>query len=299
MKREDWSDLAIFTTIVEQGSFTRAASRMGVSPSALSHAMRALEARLGVRLLNRTTRSVAPTAAGEQLLERLRPAMAEIQAALEVLNAGRDRPVGRVRVSAHRMAAVHGLLPRLSRFADDYPDIEVELVVDDGLVDIVAERFDAGVRHEQMLDRDMVCVRIGETQRLAVVGAPGYLARFGTPLVPEDLLRHRCLNYRYTSTGAVHRWRFERDGRDVATAAPGTFTTNDAEVLLEAALGGMGLACVPESQAERHLAARSLTRVLEGCCPLLPPNYLYYPSRRQSSAAFVAFVNAMRVDRSS
>ncbi len=272
MRRENWSELATFAAIVEQGGFTRAAATLGVSPSALSHAMRALEARLGVRLLNRTTRSVAPTAEGASLLARLRPAMAEVEAALEDLKAGRDRPVGRVRISAHRTAATETLLPRLARFADDYPGIEVELVVDDGLVDIVAERFDAGVRHEQTLDDDMVCVRIGDAQRLAVVATPAHLACHGTPERPEDLLRHRCVNYRYTSTGAIHRWRFVRDGEHFALAVAGVLLTNDADLLLEAALCGIGLACVPESRAERHVAAGTLTRILRDWCPLLPPN---------------------------
>ena len=294
MRREDWSELVTFAAIAEQRSFTRAANVLGVSPSALSHAMRAFEARLGVRLLNRTTRSVAPTEAGRNLLQKLRPAMAGVEAALEALNDGRDRPAGRVRVSAHRTAATHVLLPRLARFADDYPQIEVELVIEDGLVDIVAGGFDAGVRHEQMLDADMVCVRIGPAQRLLIVATPDHLARSGMPLTPEDLMHHRCLNYRYTSSGVIHPWRFERHGREMVIAAPGPFVTNNVDVLLEAALRGIGVACVPESQAERHLAAGTLASLLREWCPLLPPNYLYYPSRRQNSAAFAAFVKALQ-----
>ncbi len=294
MDQETWPDLAIFAAIAELGSFTKAAVRFGVSASALSHRVRAMEARLGVRLLNRTTRSVAPTAAGEQLLARLRPAIGEIAAALEGLNEQRDRPAGRVRINAHRGAALHAVLPRLAAFADAYPDITVELVIDDGLVDIVAERFDAGVRHRHVLEQDMVSVRVSDPVQLCVVGSPGYLARFGVPGMPGDLLRHRCLNYRYQTSGAVHDWQFVSGGQVLAFVAPGPFVTNDADALMEGALVGLGLACVTEPQAARHVASGALVRVLQEWCPAIPANYLYYPSRQQMSAAFTAFVGAMR-----
>ena len=294
MDRETWSSLAIFAAIVDAGSFTKAAGSLGVSPSALSHAMRKMEARLGVRLLNRTTRSVAPTEAGEQMLARLRPAMSDVEAALEGLNAQRDRPAGRVRISAHRTAAVHAVLPRMAQFAEDYPDIMVELVVEDALVDIVSDRFDAGIRHEQMLDQDMVAVRIGGPQRTVIAAAPRYFARFSAPDTPHDLQRHRCLNYRYTSSGSLHLWQFIRDGRPFAIEAPGAFTTNDVNVLVEAAVSGIGIACLSEPQAARHIASGALVPVLQDWCRTIPPNYLYYPSRRQVTAALRAFIAALR-----
>lgn len=295
MKRNDWSELAVFATIAEEGGFTRAAARLGVSPSALSHAMRALEARVGVRLLNRTTRSTAPTAAGEQLLERVRPAMREVEGAMEALNAQRDRPAGRVRISAHRTAATAAILPRLSAFADAYPEIEVELVAEDGLVDIVAGRFDAGVRTEGMLAQDMISVPIGPAEATAIVATPAYFDRFGRPGEPQDLMRHRCLNYRYTTSGTVHPWGFLRDGQAFDLATPGWLTSNAVDVILEAALQGVGVANLPGSDVRRHVAAGVLERVLESWCAPIPPNRLYYSSRRQSTAAFTAFVEFMRL----
>lgn len=294
MRREDWSDLATFAAIADSGSFTKAGARLGVSPSAMSHGMRALEARLGVRLLNRTTRSVAPTEAGERLLATLRPAMGEVASALDHLDAERERPAGRLRITAHRTAAMQTIMPRLSEFATHYPDVAVELSIDDGLVDIVAGRFDAGVRHEQMLDQDMVSVRVSGPQRTAIVAAPDYFARFGTPRTPDDLRRHRCLAYRYTSSGAIHRWLFGKDGRSFAFDPPAAFIANDVDVLLEAALGGLGVACVLESQALRHGTAGALVAVLEEWCPMVPPNHLYYPSRRHVSAALRAFIQTVR-----
>lgn len=268
MDRDSWSDLAAFAAIAETGSFTKAAARFGLSASALSHTIRSMETRLGVRLLNRTTRSVAPTEAGEQLLARLRPAMSDIEAAVEGLNAQRDRPAGRVRVSAHRTAALHAVLPRLTKFAAAYPDITIELVIEDGLIDIVADRFDAGIRHQQMLDKDMISVRIGEPVRTAIVGSPEYFQTFPPPVTPNDLLRHRCLNYRYTSSGAIHPWQFISEGHEVTFKAPGCFVTNDVDVLLEAALSGLGLACLSEPQAARHVRSGGLIGVLQQWCPL-------------------------------
>ena len=294
MRREDWADLATFAAIAEAGSFTAAAARLGVSPSATSHAMRALEARLGIRLLNRTTRSVAPTEAGERLLASLGPAMRDVAGTLEHLKAERERPAGRIRISAHRTAATQLIMPRMASFTASHPDVTVELSIEDGLVDIVAGRFDAGVRHEQMLDQDMVSVRIGGPQRTAIVACPDHFARFGVPLVPEDLARHRCLAYRYTSSGTIHRWVFTREDRSFALDPPAVFIADDADVLLDAALRGLGVACVLESQAARHVASGALVAVLGKWCPLVPPNYLYYPSRRHLGAALRAFIEALR-----
>ena len=294
MDRELWSGLAVFVEIAEAGSFSKAATRLGLSRSALSHAMRTLEAKLGVRLLDRTTRSLAPTSAGEDLLQRLRPAMAAVEEGLGVLDLARDRPRGRVRVNAHRPAAVHIVLPRLAVLARDYPEITVELVVNDGMVDIVAERFDCGVRHEEELQGDMISIRISDPVPLIFVASPAYLAEHGSPLKPDDLARHRCISYRHASSGALHRWEFECDGASIALAVPSTFITNDVDVMRDAALAGIGVSCLIDRQAAPHIANGELVEVLPGWAPALPPNYLYYASRRQPSAAFQAFISAMR-----
>lgn len=294
MRREDWSDLVTFAAVADAGSFTKAAARLGVSPSAMSHAMRALEGRLGARLLSRTTRSVSATEAGERLLATLRPAMAEVEGALGHLDAERERPAGRLRITAHRTAATQALMPRMAGFAALHPDVTVELSIDDGLVDIVAGRFDAGVRHEQMLDQDMVSVRVSGPQPTAIVASPGYFARSGTPEAPEDLRRHRCLAYRHRSSGALHRWVFTREGRSFAIDPPAAFVANDADVLLDAAVAGLGVACVLRSQAAPHEVSGALVSVLGEWCPEVPPNHLYYPSRRHMGAALRAFVQHFR-----
>ncbi|GJE68712.1 LysR family transcriptional regulator [Methylorubrum podarium] len=295
MDRDLWSGLAVFAAIVEAGSFARAAVRLGLSASALSHAMRVLEARLGIRLLDRTTRSLAPTQAGADFLLSLRPALASVEEALGTLDLNRARPAGRIRVNAHRSAAVHVVLPRLAGFADAYPDVALELVVDDGLVDIVAERFDCGVRHEGELQRDMISVRISDPVPLAFVAAPAYLEAREAPQAPDDLGRHRCLCYRYTSSGTIHVWEFERDGRRFERAVPGAFVSNDVDVMRDAAVAALGVACLPRPHVDRHLESGALVEVLAGWAPVLPPNHLYYPSRRQPTSAFRAFVAAMRV----
>ncbi|TPG49587.1 LysR family transcriptional regulator [Roseomonas nepalensis] len=294
MERELWSGLAVFAEIVEAGSFARAATRLGLSASALSHAMRTLEGRLGIRLLDRTTRSLSPTGAGEQLLLRLRPAMASVEDMLAELDQARDRPVGRVRVNAHRPAAVHVVLPRLATLAQRYPDVAVELVVNDGLVDIVAERFDCGVRHAGGLQGDMISVRISEPMELVFAAASAYLDAHGVPETPDDLGAHRCISYRHTSSGALHRWDFVRDGEMFGRAVPETFITNDADLMRDAALSGLGIVCLLRLQAAPCLLDGSLTEVLPGCAPVLAANHLYYPSRRQPSAAFRAFLEVMR-----
>jgi DNA-binding transcriptional LysR family regulator len=294
MDRDLWSGLAVFAVIVEAGSFARAAARLGLSASALSHAMRSLETKLGIRLLDRTTRSLAPTPAGEALLLRLKPAIESVQSALSDLDGDRETPAGRIRVSAHRPAALYAILPRLADFARTYPAIAVELVVDDGFVDIVAERFDCGVRHAMTLQADMISVPITGPVPLVYVAAPGYLVDRIAPETPDDLEAHRCLCYRHTSSGVVHRWEFERDGRAFERAISGDFTTNDVDVMRDAAVAGLGIACLPLPHAQRQLADGSLVEVLVGWAPALPPNHLYYPSRRQPTAAFRAFVDAMR-----
>lgn len=295
MQRETWSDLAVFAAIAEAGGFSPAARRLGVSPSALSHAMRGLEARLGVRLLNRTTRSVAPTEAGERLLATLAPAMAGLEEVLATIDADRARPAGRVRISAHRTAALHTLLPRLPAFIAAYPDVTVELSVEDGLVDIVAGRFDAGVRHSHVLEQDMISVRIDDGYRLVVAASPEYLAQHGAPQTPADLLAHRCLNYRYTSSGRTHRWGFEKDGEALGIDTPAGLVSNDADVLLAAAIAGCGVACLSEPQAAAAIASGALVGLLADWCPVLPPNYIYYPGRQPVALGLRAFIEAMRV----
>lgn len=298
MDRDLWSGLAVFAEIVEAGSFARAATRLGLSASALSHAMRSLETKLDIRLLDRTTRSLSPTLAGEQLLRQLRPAIESVEGALGALDSARHRPAGRIRVSAHRPAALYAILPRLPGFARDYPDVTVELVVNDGLVDIVAERFDCGVRHAVTLQADMISVRISDPVPLVYVASPAYLADIVAPATPDHLDAHRCLCYRHTSSGVIHRWEFERDGRRFERVIRGDFLTNDVDVLRDAAVAGLGVACLPLPHAEKQLADRTLTEVLSGWAPALQPNHLYYPSRRQPTAAFRAFVEAMRISAS-
>lgn len=295
MDRDLWSGLAVFAEIVEAGSFAKAAMRMGLSPSALSHAMRALEAKVGIRLLDRTTRSLAPTDAGENLLLQLRPAMASVEGALGALDAVRVRPAGRIRINAHRMAAVHVVLPRLAAFAERCPDVAVELVVNDGLVDIVAERFDCGVRHEGQLQRDMISVRISPPVPLAFVAAPAYLVARAAPEAPDDLSRHRCICYRYTSAGTMHVWEFVSEDRIFQQPVTGSFVTNDVDVMRDAAVSGVGVACLPLPHVAEHLKSGGLVEILRRWAPILPPNHLYYPNRRQPSAAFQAFLEAMRV----
>lgn len=294
MDRDLWSGLAAFAQIVEEGSFAAAARRMGVSASALSHAMRTLEAKLGIRLLNRTTRSLAPTDAGRVLLDRLNPAIASIEDVLGELDTARSKPAGRVRVNAHKPAAAYLILPRLPTFAHDHPDVSVDLTVNDGLVDIVAERFDCGVRHEEALQGDMISVRISAPMALIFVASPSYLENHGIPADPEALSQHRCINYRHATSGALHRWQFERNGVQSDRAVPTSFVTNDIDIMRDAALAGLGVSCLIDNQAAEHLRSGELVEVLSGWAPTLPPCHLYYPSRRQPTAAFRVFLEAMR-----
>lgn len=294
MDRDTWADAAVFAAIAEAGSFTRAGVRLGVSASALSHRMRAMEGRLGVRLLNRTTRSVKPTEAGEQLLASLRPAIRDVDEALTALGAGRERPAGRVRVTTHRSAAFDLVLPRLSGFAETYPDIRVEVVVDDGLADIVAQGFDAGIRRRPSLEQDMISVRLDDGVPLRMVASPTYLRTFGTPETPQDVPGHRCLSYRLPTAGSLYPWTFERDGETLSIEPPQSFLTNDIDMLCEAARAGLGLAWITAAQAAPHLASGALVSVLEEWCPGLPPNYLYYAGRRHLPPALRAFIDAIK-----
>lgn len=294
MDRDAWNDLAIFAAIVEAGGFTKAGVVLGVSASALSHRIRRMEARMGVRLLNRTTRSVGMTEAGESLLASLRPAMAEIDAALNLLSSDRARPAGRVRVSAHRSAAFDLILPRLKRFTQDYPEITVEVVVDDGLVDIVRAGLDAGIRRLPSLEQDMVSVRLDDGVQLTMAASPAYLLAHGVPQTPRDLKRHRCINYRLPTAGSLYRWTFERDGQTTTMDVPSSLVTNDIDMLCEAAAAGLGVACILEPQAAPWLASGALVSVLDEWRPKLPPNYLYYAGRRNPPPALRLFIDAMK-----
>ncbi|GAO38247.1 putative LysR family transcriptional regulator [Sphingomonas changbaiensis NBRC 104936] len=294
MQREDLSDLNAFLAVAEEQSFTRAAARLGTSQSALSHTVRRLEERLGVRLLMRTTRRVAPTDAGERLLRTLRPALDEIGAELAGLSELRDKPAGTVRLVASENAARGLVFPALARLLPRYPDLKVEVSVDAGLTDIVAQRFDAGVRLGEHLAKDMIAVRIGPDLRLAVVGSPGYFAQRPIPRTPQDLADHVCINLRLESFGGLYAWEFEKDGRELRVRVDGQFTSNDVSLILDAARSGLGLACVLEDQVTPGLADSSLVRVLEDWCAPFAGYHLYYPSRRQPTPAFTLLVDALR-----
>ncbi|MES2054529.1 MAG: LysR family transcriptional regulator [Pseudomonadota bacterium] len=294
MRREDLSDLVAFLAVADERSFTRAAAKLGVSQSALSHTLRRLEARLGFRLLTRTTRSVAPTEGGERLIETLRPAIDEIDAKLTALGRLRDKPAGIVRITAAEHAARLILWPVIERLLPDYPDLTIEIHVDAGLADIVSDRFDAGVRLGERLDKDMIAVPIGPELRMAAVGAPAYFARHPAPRTPQDLSSHRCINLRMQSSGGLYAWELERDGREVRVRVDGPLIFNSSSMIQAAAVAGLGLAFVPEDQVAGRIADGTLVRVLEDWCGPFPGYYLYYPSRRQMSPGLALLVEALR-----
>lgn len=294
MLKDNFNDLLSFMVVARERSFTRAAAQLGVSQSALSHAMRNLETRLEVRLLTRTTRSVAPTEAGEQLLMRLSPHLLEIEQELTALRDTRDRPAGNIRLTAgeHAMSAV--LWPVLKPFMAQYPDINVEVTVDNGLTDIVDGRFDAGVRLGEQVAKDMIAVRIAPDMRMAVVGSAEYLQRFGVPETPEQLDQHRCINMRLPTRGGLYAREFERDGRELRVRVDGQLILNSLPQRIDAAENGLGLAYVPEDAVQDALAESRLVRVLEAWCPAFTGYHLYYPSRRQHTTAFALLIAALR-----
>lgn len=293
MLKDNFNDLLSFMVVARERSFTRAAAGR-VSQSALSHAMRNLETRLEVRLLTRTTRSVAPTEAGEQLFMRLSPHLLEIEQELTALRDTRDRPAGNIRLTAgeHAMSAV--LWPVLKPFMAQYPDINVEVTVDNGLTDIVDGRFDAGVRLGEQVAKDMIAVRIAPDMRMAVVGSAEYLQRFGVPETPEQLDQHRCINMRLPTRGGLYAWEFERDGRELRVRVDGQLILNSLPQRIDAAENGLGLAYVPEEAVQDALAESRLVRVLEAWCPAFTGYHLYYPSRRQHTTAFALLIAALR-----
>ncbi|MBV9567135.1 MAG: LysR family transcriptional regulator [Hyphomicrobiales bacterium] len=287
-------DLLVFFAVGYERSFTKAAAKLGVSQSALSHTIRGLEARLGVRLLTRTTRSVAPTQAGERLLLTIGPRFEEIAAELRAIRELRDKPAGTIRITATEHAADTILLPKLTKFLRIYPDIKVEVVIDYGLTDIVAQRYDAGVRSGEQVAKDMIAVRIGPDMRMAVVGAPTYFKTRAELKKPQDLVEHNCITLRLPTHGTLYAWEFEKNGRELRVRVDGQLTYNTTAQMLNAALAGLGLAYVPEGLAQSHLARKRLRRVLEDWCPPYSGYHLYYPSRRQPSAAFALLVDALR-----
>jgi DNA-binding transcriptional LysR family regulator len=294
MPRTDLNDLAAFLTVARERSFTRAAAKLGVSQSALSQALRGLEARLGLRLLTRTTRSMAPTEAGERLLRSIGPALDEIDTALAGLSELRAQPSGTIRITAHEHAVRAVLWPALERLLPGYPDIKVEIAIDYGLTDIVAERFDAGVRSGEIVAKDMIAVRIGPDMRMAVVGAPSYFATRPRPKTPRDLTGHSCINLRLPTRGGLYAWEFAKNRRELRVRVDGQLVFNSTGLMLDAALAGFGLAYVPEAQVRAELDDGRLIRVLAEWCPPFPGYHLYYPSRRQPTAAFALFVDALR-----
>jgi DNA-binding transcriptional LysR family regulator len=295
MERGTLNDLLAFAAVARERSFTRAAAVLGMSPSALSHAMRGLEERLGVRLLARTTRSVAPTEAGERLLQSLNPALSDIEGGLEALAEWRDNPSGTVRITTFAYAARMVLVPKLPAFLLAHPDINVEVIIQDGLTDIVASGFDAGIRLGETVAKDMIAVRVGPEQRTVVVGTPSYFARIPPPDTPYDLERHACIGYRLTTSGGLLPWEFEKDGKEIKIRTSGPLIVNDGELPAAAVRAGVGLGYMMEHDVADEIASGALVQVLNDWCPPFPGFHLYHPSRRQSPPALRALIAALSV----
>ena len=292
MSQDNLDVLTAFVAVAEERSFTKAAVRLGVSTSALSHAMRGLEERLGVRLLARTTRSVAPTEAGDQLLAQVGPALGDIRTALHGIGRLRERPAGRVRVVMPRLAASMVLVPKLARFTRDYPDVILDITTESRPVDIVAERFDAGIELGEFIQRDMIAIRVSPDQRAAIVASPAYFKRRPKPRTPQDLLKHSCIGCRHGE--ALYRWEFEKRGREVTVAVGGSLVLDDVDLMVQAALDGVGIAFTFEEEVAPLLARRRLVRVLEDWCPPFPGYFIYYPSRRHQPPGLSALIDALR-----
>lgn len=294
MAHRDFNDLLAFVLVAREGSFTRAAAQLGVSQSALSHTIRGLESRLGLRLLTRTTRSVSPTEAGERLLQSVGPRFDEIEIEVSALSELRDKPAGTVRITTAEHAAHSVLWPKLSKLLPNYPDIKVEINVDYTMADIVEQRFDAGVRLGDQVAKDMIAVRIGPDMRIAVVGSPSYFSIRSRPKTPNDLTEHNCINLRLPTHGQLLLWDFEKNGQAINVRADGQLVFNSGSAILKASLEGFGLAFVPEDMAQTHITKGRLVRVLQDWCQPYPGYHLYYPSRRQASPAFKLVVDALR-----
>lgn len=294
MLKENFNDLISFLVVARERSFTKAAAKLGVSQSALSHSIRGLEERLDIRLLTRTTRSVAPTEAGEKLANSLERRFREIESELDALRDMRDTPAGNIRITAGEHAVDSVLWPFLKSFLTNYPDINVEIVADNSLTDIVNGRFDAGVRLGEQVAKDMVAVRIGPDMRMVVVGSPRYLQQHNSPSTPQELQNHRCINMRLPTRGGLYAWEFEKDGQELRVRVDGQLTFNSLRQRIDAAVVGFGLAYVPEDSVQNELADGRLVQVLDAWCNTFPGYYLYYPSRKQHTTAFSLFVDALR-----
>lgn len=294
MRRENYNDLLAFIAVARERSFTRASAQLGVSQSALSHTIRSLESRLGLRLLTRTTRSVAPTEAGERLLLTVAPRFEEIESELAAVTEFRDKPAGTIRITATDYATKTVLWPRLSKVLRKYPEINVEIITDYGLSDIVADRYDIGVRNGDQVARDMIAVRIAPDMRMAIVGSPGYLAERELPRKPQDLTAHNCINLRLPTLGGFYPWELKKGTRAVQARVEGQFAFNGTYQMLDAALSGCGLAYVPADLVQAHVAAGRLIRVLEDWCPTFPGLHAYYANRREFSRAMTVVIDALR-----
>ena len=298
MQREDASDLLAFLAVARERSFTRAAAKLGMTQSALSQIIRNMEERIGVRLLNRTTRSVTPTQAGERLFQKIGPKFDDMDVELAALGELREKPAGTIRITATEYAVQAILMPALLRIFPKFPDINVEALVDYGLTNIVAAQYDAGIRPGELVAKDMIAVRVGPDLRMAVVGSPSYFAERKRPKTPQDLTNHNCLNLRLpTHGGSLYAWEFEKDGRELNVRVEGQLVLNSASLLLEGALKGHGLAYLTEGHVQPYVSRGELVRVLSDWCPPFSGYHLYYPSRRQPSPAFALLVDALRYRR--
>ena len=297
MARRNLNDLLSFVTVAREGSFTRAAAQLGVTQPALSQAISGLEERMQIRLLTRTTRSVSVTAAGERLLQSVGHRIDEIEAELDMLTALRDKPAGTVRITCGPNVLKTTLLPKLTPLLHEYPDIHIEFDANHGFRDIVADRFDAGVRLGDTIDKDMIAVPIGPKLRMAAVASPEYFARCAAPQTPRDLMQHCCINERMVQSGKIYAWEFEQENGKFHVRVEGQLTFNTSEHVVDAALAGLGIAFLPEEEFGTHLQEGKLIRVLEEWCRPFPGYYLYYPSRKQPSPAFSLVVDALRINR--
>ncbi|EON1809372.1 LysR family transcriptional regulator [Klebsiella aerogenes] len=296
MARRNLNDLLSFVTVAREGSFTRAAAQLGVTQPALSQAISGLEERMQIRLLTRTTRSVSPTAAGERLLQSVAHRIDEIEAELDMLTELRDKPAGTVRITCGPNVLKTTLLPKLAPLLREYPDIHIEFDANHGFRDIVADRFDAGVRLGDTIDKDMIAMPIGPKLRMAAAASPDYFARYPVPKTPHDLTQHQCINMRMVRSGGIYVWEFDREGGELKVRVNGQLTFNTSDHVVDAALAGLGIAFLPEEEFGSHIREGRLVRVLESWCHLFPGYYLYYPSRKQPSPAFSLVVDALRMN---
>lgn len=294
MPRENFNDLLAFIAVARERSFTRAAAQLGVSQSALSHTIRALESRLGLRLLTRTTRSVSPTEAGERILQRVAPRFGEIEAELMAVTELRDKPAGTIRITATDHATNTVLWPKLSKVLHKYPEIKVEIMTDYGLTDIVADRYDIGIRHGDQVAKDMIAVRIAADMKMAIVGSPTYLENKPQPKKPQDLMQHNCINLRLPTLGGFYVWELKKGSREVQVRVEGQLSFNGSYHMLDAALAGYGLAYLPSDLVQAHVTAGRLVRVLDDWCPTFPGLHAYYASRSESSRALALVIDSLR-----